>query len=263
MATDERTSLLRDSALVFGRSMRSGVRDAPLAFVAPTLLAAFVALIFQAVFDEVAATPGFPADSFLSWVAPAAVLLSAFVGAGYAAGALLRDIESGYLDRLRLLPLHPAAPMVGRAAFEAVRIVGPASVVLVGSLALGADNRGGAGAAVAVVAITVVLAVAWNGIFFLVAVRTANPATVLGLQPLFMPVVMFSTFFAPRSSMPDWFETIVGLNPFTHLLDGTRSVLEGSTDVGALSVGIGLFVVLGAATYTMAGRIHAGLVRPS
>lgn len=256
------TTLMAQISLVFRRTMRDGVRNAPLAFVAPTLLAVFVAVIFAAVFDGIAATPGFPADSFVEWVAPGAVLLTAFVGAGYAAGALLRDVETGYLDRLRLLPIRPAAIVVARAAFEGVRIIPISVVVLAGSLLAGAENRNGVIGFLAVIAITVVVAVAWNGLFFLVALKTENQQAVLGLQPLFMPVIMFSTFFAPTATGPRWFDTVATLNPFTQLLDGTRSVLRADTDVSQLLVGLAAFTALGIVAYAGAGRIFAGLTTP-
>lgn len=249
--------------LVLRRSMRDAVRDLPLAFVAPTLLAAAVSLMFASVFEAVADTPGFPSESFVDWVAPATVLLSAFVGAGFAASGLLRDIRSGYLDRMRLLPLHPAALVVGRAVFEGVRIVVPASVVLALTLAAGAENHGGAGAFVGIVAVTAVVATAWNGIFFATAIITRDDAAVIGLQPLFMPLLMFSTFFAPAEGAPGWFRRVVEANPFTWLLDGVRPLLTtGTVDAGSLAAGLGTFLAFGAVMFTLAGRAYVGLVRP-
>src|SRR5919106_6588096 len=191
----EGTSLLRASALIFRRTAREAVANAGLALVAPTLLAVFVLVLFHGVYGNIADAPGWPTDSFLDWVASGGVLLSVFVGAGYTAGGLLRDLESGYLDRLRLLPANPATVLAGKVAFEAARAVVPATGVLLVALALGADNRNGIPGALGVVAIAVALSVAWNGIFYLSALATRNHAAVLGLQPLFMPVIMFSTFW--------------------------------------------------------------------
>ncbi len=247
--------------LVFARTVRDAVRNFPLAFIAPTLLAAFVAVIFASAFDAIGATPGFPTETFIEWVAPGSVLLTAFVGAGYAAGALLRDIETGYLDRLRLLPIQPSAIVIARAGFEGIRVIPPAVVVLTASLLLGAENRNGITGFVAVIAITVVLAISWNGVFFMVAIRSRNQQAVLGLQPLFMPLIMFSTFFAPTAGAPAWFDTIATINPFTHVLDGTRGVLFADTDTTSLLIGTAAFVTLGALTYTNAGNAFARLAR--
>ena len=248
---------LRDTGLVFGRTAKEAVGNAGLAFVAPTLIAVFLIVLFQGVYGKIADTTGWPTDRFIDWVAPGGVLLSVFVGAGYTAGGLLRDAESGYLDRIRLLPTNPASVLAGKVAFEAARAVAPATGVLLVALALGADNRNGLPGALGVVAIAVALAIAWNGIFYLSALATRDHAAVLGLQPLFMPVIMFSTFWVPTRLMPGWYRTVATWNPFTPTLDAARSILLGPTDWGALGIGLGLLGVLAAVTYGLAGRHYA------
>lgn len=248
---------VRDAGLVFTRTAREAAGNAGLAFVAPTLLAVLLVVLFQGVYGNIAEAAGWPTEDFIDWVAPGAVLLSVFVGAGYTAGGLLRDVESGYLDRLRLLPTHPGTVLVGNVAFEAARAVVPATAVLVIAVALGADNRNGVAGAAAVVAIAVALAVAWNGIFYLSALATRNHAAVLGLQPLFMPVVMFSTFWVPASFMPGWYETVATWNPFTPTLDAARSIMLGATDRGDLALGLVLLATLALVTYGLAARHYA------
>jgi ABC-2 type transport system permease protein len=158
---------VHDTGLVFARTAREAIGNASLAFGAPTLIAVFLVVLFQGVYGKIADTAGWPTDDFLDWVAPGAVLLSVFVGAGYTAGSLLRDVDSGYLDRVRLLPTNPATVLVGKVAFEAARAVVPATAVLLIALAMGADNRNGLPGAMGVVAIAVALAVAWKGVFYL------------------------------------------------------------------------------------------------
>jgi ABC-2 type transport system permease protein len=248
---------VRDTGLVFARTAREAVGNAGLAFAAPTLIAVFLVVLFQGVYGRIADTAGWPTDDFVDWVAPGAVLLSVFVGAGYTAGGLLRDADSGYLDRIRLLPANPATVLTGKVAFEAARAVVPATGVLLIALALGADNRNGLPGALGVVALAVALSVAWNGIFYLSALATRNHAAVLGLQPLFMPVVMFSTFWVPTGFMPGWYETAATWNPFTPTLDAARSLLLGPIDWGDIGLGLGLLAALAAVTYGLAGRRYA------
>lgn len=254
---------VRDTILIFRRTAREALGNASLAFVAPTLLALFVLVIFHGVYGNIADAPGWPADDFVDWVAPGAVFLSVFVGAGYTAGGLLRDIDSGYLDRLRLLPVHPATIVLGKLLFEAVRAVVPASAVLAASLLLGARNDGGVVGFVATVALAAALAVGWNGIFYLSALKTRNHAAVLGLQPIFMPVIMFSTFWVPTSFMPGWYETVARWNPFTPLLDAARSILFADVDWSDVGIGLTVVALLAAATHLGAARLYSTLVRAS
>ena len=252
----ETRKFLRDAGLIFRRTATEAIRGVGLAFVAPTLLALFILVLFQGVYGNIAETPGWPTDGLIDWVASGGVLLSVFVGAGYTATGLLRDIDSGYLERLRLLPIHPASVLAGKLAFEGVRAAIPAAAVLAIAALLGAEMPGPAGF-VAIVLIACALAVAWNGIFYLSALKTRNHAAVLGLQPLFMPVIMFSTFWVPTTFMPDWYRTIAAWNPFTPILDATRSIAFESVVWSDVIVGAAVIVALAALTYSGAARLYS------
>ncbi|HZA39389.1 MAG TPA: ABC transporter permease [Actinomycetota bacterium] len=246
---------LRDSRLIFRRTAQEAIRNAGLAFVAPTLLALFVLVLFQGVFGRIGEVPEWPTDNFINWVASGGVLLSVFVGAGYTATGLLRDIDSGFIERLRLLPIHPASVFAGKLAFEAVRAAIPASVVLTVATLFGADMPGPV-AFVAIVLTACLLAVAWNGIFYVSALKTRNHSAVLGLQPLFMPVIMFSTFWVPAALMPGWFRTVAEWNPFTPILDASRSIAFGNVNWGDVYVGAIVIIVLAVLTYRPATRMY-------
>lgn len=249
----------RDTWLIFQRTAREAIGNAGLAFVAPILLSLFLLVLFHAVYGRIADVPGWPTGEFIDWIGAGGVFLSVLVGAGYTAGGLLRDIDTGYLQRLRLLPIHPGAVLVGKVAFEALRGAAVATAVLGLALALGADHAGGPAALVLLVGLAAALAVAWNGIFYLAALTARTHAAVLGLQPLFMPVVMFSTFWVPTHFMPGWYQAIATWNPFNPMLTAGRSALLG-LDVGRdLAVGVAAMAVLGGLTYLLAVRRYIRL----
>lgn len=253
--------LLTDSGLIFGRSLRDARRRAPVVFVAPTVLAVVIVLLFDGLYGGIAETDAYP-GSFIEWVAPAAVFLSVFLGAGVPAASLIADVRSGYLDRLRLLGIAPAAVIAGRAAFDAIRALPPAAAVFGVSLLLGASNGNGVVGLVGVLALCSALAVAWNGIFYAAALATVNPAVIQGLQPVtFMPAVMFSTFWVPAALMPGWYRWISDHNPATPIIDAGRSIMLGATDwervVTAGVVLLGLTVL----TYAIAGTLLARRLR--
>jgi ABC-2 type transport system permease protein len=251
----------RDTWLIFGRTAREAAGNVGLAFVAPILLSVFLLVLFHAVYGRIAEVPGWPTAEFIDWIAAGGVFLSVFVGAGYTAGGLLRDIDSGYLQRLRLLPVHPAAVLAGRIGFEAVRAMVTATAVLALAVALGADNAGGLPGLVLLVALAAALAVAWNGIFYLTALTTRTHAAVLGLQPLFMPVVMFSTFWVPTQFMPGWYQTVATWNPFNPVLTAGRAALLGTGADRDLIVGSLALAALAGLTYTLAIRRYTRLAR--
>lgn len=246
--------LLIDSRLVFERSATHARRAAPAVLIAPTVLALLIVLLFNGLYGDVASSEDYPGD-FIEWVAPAAVFLSVFLGAGLTAASLITDIRSGYLDRLRLLSIVPAAMILGRAAFDAARALPTAAAVLGISLLLGATNDAGAAGLAGMLALSAALAVAWNGIFYAAALVTVNPAVIQGLQPVtFMPAVMFSTFWVPAALMPDWYRWISDRNPATPIIDAGRSIMLGATDWDRLATSAVVLACLATLTYAVAGR---------
>jgi ABC-2 type transport system permease protein len=255
--------LLSDSGLVFGRSLRSARRQAAVVFVAPTLLATAIVLLFDGLYGSIAQVDEYPGD-FIDWVAPAAVILSVFLAAGLTAASLISDLRSGYLDRLRLLSIAPASMIIGRVALDAIRALPPAAAVFGVALLLGADHRGGPAGFVGLLALCCALAVAWNGIFYAAALLTVNPAVIQGLQPVtFMPAVMFSTFWVPVALMPAWYRWISDHNPATPIIDAGRSIMHGETDWDRLVMSAIVLLCLAALTYSLAGLRLARLLRDS
>ena len=245
------------ATLTLMRTLRQAAREPAAAYGQPILGSILIGVVFGAMFGSVDRLAQFPQEQrYLDWLVPGTLYLSAFVGAGYAAALLLRDIETGYLDRIRLTPANPRALLAGRVSFETVRALIVGTVVLAVGLARGADNESGAVGVIALVGLTAAFATAWNGLFFLAAIRSLNPAAVFGMQPLFLPVMLFSTWFGPRSLMPDWFETIAKLNPVTAYLDAQRSILQGTPDWGLIGTSAGFAAGLTAVTFILAGRAY-------
>ena len=253
--------LLTDSGLVFGRSLLAARRQAAVVLVAPTLLATAIVLLFDGLYGSIARLEEYRGD-FIDWVAPAAVILSVFLGAGLTAASLIADLRSGYLDRLRLLSIAPASMIIGRAGFDAVRAIVPAAAVFGVSLLLGAEHHGGPAGFAGILALCSALAVAWNGIFYAAALMTVNPAVIQGLQPVtFMPAVMFSTFWVPAALMPAWYRWISDHNPATPIIDAGRSIMLGATDWDRLVTSAIVLLCLAGLTYSLAGLRLARLLR--
>lgn len=255
------SKLHRDSWLIFQRSLREGLRNPALAFVFPLLPPLMGAVLFSQIFGDIVNLPGFPTDDYISWVGVGVVLLTAMSGAGFTATGLVLDAQSGYLDRMRLLPMQSTATLFGKLGFEAVRVLPAAAVVFVAAVALGANNGGGLAGALAILGLVSLWAMGWNSLFYVVALRTLNAQAPLALQPMFWPVFFFSGAMVPDEVMPDWIERVASLNPFTHILEAARMFMAGNLDWDVLAVGLAAGIGFLAVMQYLAVRSLHGLVR--
>lgn len=104
--------------------------------------------------------------------------------------------------RLRLLPIHPAAVLLGKVAFEAVSATITATAVLTLALVMGADHTGGIAGLVLLVALAAALAVAWNGIFYLTALTTRRRDLAVGITAMAVLAGLTYTLAVRRFTRP-------------------------------------------------------------
>ncbi|MFQ5557664.1 MAG: ABC transporter permease [Acidimicrobiales bacterium] len=254
----------RDTMLITRRLLRSARRNPGPAYITPTIIPLALIGIISQVFGVSAGLPGFPVDDFVDWMLPGMVIMTGMFGAGVTAVGLIGDHGSGYLDRLRLLPVSPASVLAGTALFDAVRTVPPALAVLGVGLALGAPLSAGPLGGAALVAVAVLWSLTWNGLFLLVGLRTLDEQAVQALVPLFLPVWWTSSVLLPEHLMPGWIAAISRVNPISLLVDAVRPLavgggVDGSDVLVALAVISALLVALQWST----ARLYLGLVRAS
>lgn len=253
-------TLARQTWLVFGRSLRAGLREPALAFVFPLAFPLLIIGLFSQVYSRVADLPGFPGGSYLGWMTPAVVLMAAMFGAGHSALGLVRDLQTGFLDRLRLLPIRPAALMLGRLGFDMARVTAAGLGVLAVAVALGAPLRGGPLAVIAIAALLAGWALGYAGLYYVVGLRARSPEALTALVPLFLPISLLSTAYVPAGLLPGWVQAAAAANPYSHVVDSVRAAMAGTLDAGQLVAGVAAVAAAVTLTQLAAARRFAGLV---
>jgi ABC-type multidrug transport system permease subunit len=173
-------------------------------------------------FGKLVGLPGFPTDSYLSWIVPLCCLQGAGF-AGAAAGAnLARDIEQGWFDRLLVAPVARPLLILGPVLGAVTRALAPVTLVLVVGLAIGAELTGGLWGIVALYVASVgfcTVAAMW-GIAMAVHFRTqqAGPLMQMGV---FLGVFL-STAYTPQPLLEGWLATVARINPVSHVLELAR-----------------------------------------
>ena len=209
------------------RSLRN-IRRMPAAFFPALMMPVFQAIAFSGTFFAITRIPGFPTDRSINWFLPLGVCMgSAFGGIGVGFSTI-RDLESGFYDRLRMAPAPRAALLIGpliSAWFRATLIV---VVVTVVGLIAGARPTSG------VAALGPLLLAGWG-------IATIATGWGLGLAYRFrdmrgaavMQLSMFLTMFltsaqTPIEVMQGWLPHVARINPLTYVLDLARQgFLEG------------------------------------
>jgi ABC-2 type transport system permease protein len=173
--------------------------------------------------------------AYLQYLIPGIVVQTLVFLTVYTGVGLNTDITKGLFDRFRSLPIWQPAPIVGALLGDLTRYALAATVVIIVGLILGFRPAGGAIGVLAAVALVLlfVSAVSWMWIIVGMVVKTPESVMTTSMLLLF-PLTFVSNIFVNPATMPGWMQTVVSLNPVTHLTDASRGLMHGdvrSSDV--------------------------------
>jgi ABC-2 type transport system permease protein len=209
------------------------------AMVVPSLVFPLLLLaINSSGLDSATGLPGFPTDSYFQFALAIPFIQGALFSANSAGTNVANDIESGFLNRLALTPLRRVALMVGQlAGIVALGLIQAGTFVLVG-VAFGEGIAAGFAGALVIVALSLVISLAFGCIGAFVALRSGSGEAVQGVFPLFFAALFLSSMALPRNLIEtDWFRTVADWNPVSYMLEGIRSLVIEGWNGEALALG--------------------------
>jgi ABC-2 type transport system permease protein len=226
---------------------RSVLRTArqPAQIVPPVIFPLFLLAINASGLDAATKIPGFPGDSYVDFAMAFAFMQGALFSMINAGTDLARDVESGFLNRLTLTPMHRSALLIGQlAGVMAVSLLSGVVYLVVGLIAGVTVAAGVGGVAVLfLLAGTIGLAFASLGAF--VGLRFGSAEAVQGFFPLFFVSLFLSSASLPRDRIEqDWFRTVATWNPVSYLVESIRSLFVFGWDGQALALGFGIAAVI-------------------
>jgi ABC-2 type transport system permease protein len=244
------------------RSLLQTLRQ-PAMIVPPILFPLVMVAINTGGLDAATALPGFPADSYLDFAIAVPFIQGSLFAMLNAGTSLARDVETGFLKRLAMTPMQRAALLIGN-------LTGVLAVALVSALiylgvgfAGGMDFPAGVLGVPALLALGMLIALAFSALGAVVGLRSGSGEAVQGFFPLFFVLLFLSSMALPRPLIEqDWFRAIATYNPVSYLIEGIRSFIVTGWDGEALALGFGLAAAIAAASIAAAAAaLNTRLVR--
>jgi ABC-2 type transport system permease protein len=192
-------------------------------------------------------------QSYAAFQLPSSLLLAASFGS--AAIYLVGDIEGGYFDKLRAIPISRGAIVLGRLTAEAVKGVIITLVIVTLSLPLDVHVESGPLGWLLIVILASGWCVVFSGFLQLIALKTRNAAATNSGSLIFFPLLFLTPNFVPRHMLTRPMELAATFNPVTYVMEALRSLIL--SDVQWTIVARGFAVVGGLAVVAVYLNVRA------
>lgn len=233
-----RPSLSTSTLSVAKRSILKFVRT-PQLIVLGTLQGALFLLIFRYVFGGAIQSGGL---DYVHFLVPGFITTTIlFSGQGAAIGAA-EDLEQGFVDRLRSLPVPRSSIVAGRALADSAVMVWNLVLICAISFLVGFRIHGSIGDSVAAFALLVLFGFAFEWVFLALGLIAGNAQAAQGLAFLVFPLTFVSSAYVPVDSMPTWMQAFAEHQPITMMVDAIRTLTQGSMAESLLGHGAGFYV---------------------
>ncbi|MFC4107582.1 ABC transporter permease [Micromonospora zhanjiangensis] len=238
------TTVLTHTRLLSARSLRTLSRQPAYLFF--TLVQPMVwLLLFGQLFRRVAELPGFGDGSYLAYLTPGVVVMTAMMSAGWSGTSIIQDMERGVLDRALTSPVRRAALVNGSLAYQTVLTVVQSLIVFGTGLLAGARYPGGARGVLVVLTCAVLLAMVFAGLSDAVALLVRqNEALIAVAQFLVLPLTFLSSVMMAPALMPAWVGRVARFNPVDWAAVASREALRADPDWALVRDRLALLLVL-------------------
>jgi ABC-2 type transport system permease protein len=174
---------------------------------------------------------------------PITLLLAASFG--MAALFLVEEIEGGYFDKLRAIPVPRYAIVLGRLVTEAAKGIVLSTLIVLIALPFGITIASGVFGFLLLVALSALWGVVYAGFMQLIALKTRSAAATNSGGLIFFPLLFLTPNFVPRELLTEPMEVAASINPVTYLMEALRSLILDELDWGRILPGFGVVLALG------------------
>lgn len=231
---DMHSTTMRSSLQLVIRGLIN-TRRLPSAFVPSVAMPIFSMISFSGTFFALTKLPGFPTDRSVNWFMPTGLAMgAAFSGVGQGF-SLVRDLENGFYDRLRMSPTSRISLIIGPVFATWIRVTLIAIAVFASGALLGARPTAGVLSYLCswIAALGISTIGAGWGLGLAYRFQDMRGAALMQLS-IFLAMFL-STAQVPLGVMTGWLHTVARINPITNIFRLSRSGWVNANDPGYMS----------------------------
>jgi ABC-2 type transport system permease protein len=235
---------LRHSGYIALRNVRRLLRQP--AWVAVTLIQPMIwLLLFGALFKRVVEIPGFKGGSYIEFLTPGVIIMTAISSAGWNGMAYIDDMRSGVMDRMLVSPVWRSAMNMGSIAYGAATTIVQSLIIVAVGLAVGAHFPNGAWGIAMLILVACLLSTTFGALSNALALVVRQEETLIAVvTSILLPLTFLSSAFMQANLVPSWIREVSRFNPVNWAAQAGRSAALGPSDWGLIGERVGLLALM-------------------
>ncbi|MCA0456544.1 MAG: ABC transporter permease [Chloroflexi bacterium] len=240
--------LIRDTRLVFGRSLQVSLRNSVW-----LIIGLFQPLLYMLLYAPLLDSM-IPGGKALQTFTPGLLTMMAMLGPAFAGFKLIDDLRAGVVERLRVTPVSRMALLLGPVLVDVLLLLVQVTLLQIVAFAMGLriDISGIVVAFVLISLIGMGMAAMSYGVALVIRDEGGIAAT---FNFLTQPILLLSGILIPLTFAPTLIKTIASINPFSHVVDATRALFDGRMGDPSIVPAFGLMIVMVAIFTVWASRM--------
>ena len=207
-------------------------------------------LLFTQAFSAIGNFPGFAqltgTSSYITFFTAAVIIQTVASSALQSGIGMVNDLESGYLDKMKVAPIKKSAILLGKVLSDGVSILIQVSIIMALALLVGVNVATGFLGILLILFLSMAFGIAWSGISLFVALSTRNTETTLsiGLLTTF-PLLFLSTAVMPKQLLPAWVQSVAAVNPISYIAGALQGLIIRGFEWGEIGQALLIIAVIG------------------
>jgi ABC transporter DrrB family efflux protein len=220
-----RTAGLVPSTLTITRRAALRYVRTPQLIVMATLQMSLFFLIYRYMFGGAIHAGSIP---YVDYLVPGFVATGVLFSGIGAAVATAEDLEHGFIDRLRSLPIPRSSVLAARAIADTAILALASAVTVAIAFAVGFRLHGSVMAGLAAFGLVVLFGFAFEWLFVTMGLFAGNAQAAQGMGMIVFPLAFVSSAYVTVASMPGWLQVFAKYQPLTPMVDAVRGLTLGS-----------------------------------
>ena len=240
--------LIRDTRLIFGRSLQVSLRNSVW-----LIIGLFQPLLYMLLFAPLL-DGMMPGGKAIQNFTPGLLTMMAMLGPAFAGFKLIDDLRAGVVERFRVTPVSRIALLLGPVLVDVLMLLAQVTLLQIVAFAMGV--RVGIEGIVVAFALVSLIGVGMAAMSYGVALLVRDEGGLAAMLNFFtQPLLLLSGILLPLTFAPAIIRTIANINPFSHVVDATRALFNGSMTDASILPAFGLMIVMAAVFIVWASRM--------